>query len=91
MNICGALGSRFSGDVQGTANEPFHQKLRRFFKAAGGRRKMELLEILQAWAMLIYNGAYYINIDCPWVLMITGGRHAHCPSGLNYPHHAPWL
>lgn len=50
------MGSRFSGEGQGTSNEPLHRSVNNNFKFAKGCRKMELLEIMLQIGVLRFNG-----------------------------------
>lgn len=62
VNVSGVCGSRFSGEQQGTSNEPVHRCLKRNFKVPGGKRKLELLTVLIQLGVYIFNSAALFTV-----------------------------
>ena len=60
VNVCAALGSRFSGESQGTSNEPNHRSANNSFKFPKGSRKLELLEHMLQIGVVAFNGAQFV-------------------------------
>lgn len=60
-NVVGALGSRFSGETQGTGNEPAHFSLRRRALFPKGKRKIDLQTTMLQLGGYEYNGVLCVT------------------------------
>ena len=66
LNVVGALGSRFSGEQQGTANEPAHMSLRRRVVFPKGKRKLDLVTTMIQLGVYQYNGVQRHSVISSW-------------------------